>query len=162
MRPVYQAAALLIFVVGISLLWGSLKFHYYTAIGPGPGFLPFWLSLILTILAALMFLRATFAKSADKAPDDLFPDMGGVARISAIALALGGIALLLERVGFGPTMFLMNVFVLRVLAKHHLLLMLVIALIGGFGVEYTFIHWLNVPLPKTNFGAFCPPFICAG
>lgn len=162
MRPVYQIVALLIFIAGLLLVYGALKLHYYTAIGPGPGFLPFWLSLIFTILAVLMFFQATFAKSPDKAPGDLFPDMGGVLRIATIVMALGSTALLIENVGFGPSMFLMNIFVLLVLTRRHFLLVLSIALIGGFGIEYMFVHWLNVPLPATNFRAFCPQFVCGG
>lgn len=160
MRRVYQVAALVIFILGALLLRGSLDLHYYTSMGPGPGFFPFWLSLILAMLAALMFFEATFTKLPDEAPSDLFPDRAGLLRIAAIPVALGSVALLLERIGFGPAMFLMNMFVMLVLTKRHLLIVLIIAFVGSFGVEYLFAHWLNVQLPATNLGALCPQSWC--
>jgi putative tricarboxylic transport membrane protein len=162
MRPVYQIVASVIFFAGLLLVRGSLDLRYYTSMGPGPGFFPFWLSVILTVLAVAMFLKTTFTKSPDEAPSNLFPDLGGVLRIVTVPMALGSVALLLERVGFGPAMFVMNIFVLFTLTKRHFLLVLSIALVGSFGVEYFFIHWLNVPLPKTDFAAFCPQFVCGG
>jgi hypothetical protein len=59
-------------------------------------------------------------------------------------------------------MFLMNLFVLLVLTKRHFVLVLVIALFDGFGIEYIFTHWLNVPLPALHLGALCPQFVCGG
>ena len=162
MRPVYQVTAVLIFVASLFLVHGSLEFRYYTAIGPGPGFFPLWLSGILAVLAVLMFFHATFTKSPDKAPDRIFPDASGFLRMATIPVALGVAALLLERIGFGPAMFLMNLFVMSVLAKRHFLLVLVIALISSFGIEYVFTQWLYVILPKTNLWALCPQFICGG
>ena len=162
MRSVYQVTAGLIFVASLFLVYGSLEFRYYTAIGPGPGFFPLWLSGILAVLAVLMFLHETFTKSPDKAPDRIFPDASGFLRIATISVALGGVALLLERIGFGPAMFLMNIFIMLVLTKRHFLLVLVIAFIGSFGVEYVLTQWLNVVLPKTNLWALCPQFICGG
>lgn len=160
MPRLYQVTALVIFIAGLLLVYGSLNLRYYTSMGPGPGFFPFWLSLILVFLAVLMFLQATFTKSPENASGNIFPDRDGILRIAVIPLALIAVALLLERIGFGPTIFLMNMFVMRALTKRRFLLLFVIAFISSFGIEYVFTQWLNVPLPKTDLGVFCPQFMC--
>ena len=58
MRRFYQitGAALLLLAVFVAL--ESLKLKYYTNQGPGPGFFPFWLSLLLGALAIIILLQA--------------------------------------------------------------------------------------------------------
>jgi putative tricarboxylic transport membrane protein len=155
MRRVHQVAALTILALGAFLLQGALDLHYFTSIGPGPGFFPVWLAAILCLLAALMFLGATFGKT-ETAPADLFPSRSGVLRVGAVIAALAGAALLLDRIGFSPTMLLMNLFVLLALGRHRLSTVLIVSIVGSFGIGYVFTEWLDVPLPAGELGAFCP------
>jgi putative tricarboxylic transport membrane protein len=159
MRRVHQVASLAILALGAFLLQGALGLHYFTSIGPGPGFFPVWLSIILCALACLMFLTATFGATTP-APADLIPDAGGVLRIGAVVVALAGTALLLTRIGFAPTMLLMNLFVLVALGRHRPLTVLAIAVAGSFGIGWVFDALLGVPLPATDLGALCPSMIC--
>ena len=48
----------------------SLKLRYYTALGPGPGFFPFWLSLILAGLSIIMLVQAGLGRWEDKVPTE--------------------------------------------------------------------------------------------
>jgi len=76
----------------------SLLLDYYNPYGPGPGFLPLWLSALLLIVALLYILdsiKAEVVKLVDLLPHD-------DARVD-IALMLTGLclfALLVESIGF--------------------------------------------------------------
>ena len=159
MRRVQQVSALGVLLLGAFLLRGALDLHYFTSIGPGPGFFPVWLAGILCALAVLMFLAATFGQT-EPAPADLFPGTGGLARVGAIVVALAGTALLLDRIGFAATMLVMNLFVLLTLGRHRPVTVLAVSIIGSFGIGYVFTEWLDVPLPAGELGAFCPTQIC--
>ncbi len=159
MRRVHQVAALAILALGAFLLQGALELHYFTSIGPGPGFFPVWLAVILCGLAVAMFLGASFGKS-EAVPADLFPSRSGALRVGAVIAALAGAALLLGRIGFSPTMLLVNLFVLSALGRHRLATVLIVSIIGSFGIGYVFTEWLDVPLPATELGALCPTRIC--
>ena len=42
---------------------GALRMRYFTAIGPGPGFFPRWLALLLGLLGLAILLRAWLGRS---------------------------------------------------------------------------------------------------
>ncbi|MEO8305393.1 MAG: tripartite tricarboxylate transporter TctB family protein [Betaproteobacteria bacterium] len=151
MRRTYQFTGSILLCLAVYVGYESLKLRYYTTLGPGPGFFAFWLSLILGVLAAAMMLQATFGRP-EPMPPDTFADRGGYLRVGAVALAILAAALLLERIGFRLTMFAVYFFVLRMLGKQSLLTVLVIALMGSFGVYFVFVRWLSVPLPVGVFG----------
>ena len=162
-RNIYQITALVILLPSVWLTFRALDLHYYTSMGPGPGFFPFWLALILSILAALMLVQATLSTSTEDRVTiaaDNYPDAAGWLRLVAILAALGATAFLLERIGFGLTMFVMNVVVLWVLGTRSIVTILWVSILGSFGIEYAFTHWLNVPLPTADFSLLCPQRLC--
>ena len=62
-------------------MWQSLLLSLTDRLGPGPGFFPFWLGLIGTVLA-LALLVTTFREAADPADADthVLPDGAGATR----------------------------------------------------------------------------------
>ena len=115
MRRVNQITAVVILIPSVYLEWSAFDLHYYTHMGPGPGFFPVWLAAILCVLAIVMFLTATFGRPAGEVPEAsvaFLPDREGRLRIAIVTLMLGGCAFLLERIGFGLAMFVMNATVL--------------------------------------------------
>jgi len=129
----------------------SLRLRYYSSFGPGPGFFPLWLSLLLAILAVAMFWQATFGKP-EAMPADFYPDRKGYLRIGAVLAALAGVIVLIEPLGFRLVMLGLYLFLLAVLGRQHPLVTGIVALAGSFGVYYVFVHWLAVPLPIGLFG----------
>ena len=150
-RP-YQITSI-VFLVGSVFIaiesWWDLQF--YTRLGPGPGFFPFWLSIIFAILSAFMFYNATFRRS-DPMPADFFPTRIGYLRIGAIILTLIGTILLLEPLGFRLTMLLFYLFLLYALGRQKIIVTALVALAGSFGVFYVFVKMLKIPLPVGLFG----------
>jgi putative tricarboxylic transport membrane protein len=149
-RP-YQIAGGVLLVVALLLARESLRLRYYTPLGPGPGFFPLWLSILLALLAAAMLWGATFGKP-EAMPADFYADRGGYLRIGAVMGALVGVVALIGPLGFRPVMLGFYIFLLTMLGRQHPVLTGIIALAGSFGVYHVFVHWLGTPLPIGVFG----------
>lgn len=152
MNRVYQAAACIFLLMALYIGAKSLlDLQFYTRLGPGPGFFPFWLSVGLGGLASAMLLVATFGARQPLAAD-FVPEKSGLIRMSAIVFAIGATTFAMEPVGFRLTMFSFVLFLLLTFGGHNLLLMMVVAAVGSFGVFFIFVDVLNVPLPIGMFG----------
>lgn len=151
MRRPYQVTGLVFLAFAGYAFLESQGFRYFTSIGPGPGFFPYWLSLLLGGLGALMVVQASLTEP-EPAPPDLVPGPGGVFRIGAVIAVLIATILLLEPLGFRLTMLGLFLFVLIVVGRHKLPIAVVIALLGSFGGHHLFVRWLNIPLPRGWFG----------
>ena len=57
MTRVHQAGCLIILAFAIWFGVQGLQMNYYTSLGPGPGFFPFWLGLFVSILCIIWFVR---------------------------------------------------------------------------------------------------------
>ena len=152
MIRVYQAASIAFLLGSIFIgAYSWMELQFYTRLGPGPGFFPFWLSVIFGVLSVIMFSQATFGRSEPK-PSDFYPTRTGYLRIGAIILTLGWTVLLLEPLGFRLTMLLFYLFLLYVLGKQNFIVTAVVALIGSFGIFHVFVTLLKIPLPVGMLG----------
>ena len=150
-RRVYQIAGGVVLALAIFVAYHSLQLRYMTSLGPGPGFFPLWLSLVLGGLALMMIFDGTFRCLGTMATDFL-PDREGSLRILIILVVLVGAALCLEPLGFSLTMFLVTMVIVTAFGRRRPLGMLAVAIPLSFGVYYAFTRWLNVPLPEGPFG----------
>ncbi|MDP1990512.1 MAG: tripartite tricarboxylate transporter TctB family protein [Syntrophales bacterium] len=151
MKRWYQITGVVLFLVAVFLIRASIGLRYYTPLGPGPGFFPLWLSILLAILAVAMFCQATFGKP-EAMPADFYADWKGYLRIGGVVAALVGSIVLMESLGFCLVMLVFYLFVLTVLGRQHPLVTGIIAFAGSFGMYYVFVHWLATPLPIGLFG----------
>jgi putative tricarboxylic transport membrane protein len=149
-RP-YQITSVTMLCLSAFLAYESLRLRFYTPLGPGPGFFPFWLSVLLAVLAVAMLWQASFGRP-EPMPADFFPDWTGVRRIGAVVVALIGVIGLMEWAGFCLAMLGFYLFLLLVLGRQHPVVTGIIALAGSFGVYYVFVRWLAVSLPVGLFG----------
>jgi hypothetical protein len=146
MKRPYQVFSLVLILVAAFLVRESLLLRYYTPLGPGPGFFPLWLSILLAILGAAMFWRATCGP-LEAIPADFYAGRRGYLRIGAVVGAILGVIVLIEPLGFRLVMLGFYVFLLSALGRRHPLVTGIIAVGGSFGVYHVFVHWLTVPLP---------------
>jgi putative tricarboxylic transport membrane protein len=151
MRWPYRVAGVMILGLGVFVTVNALGLRYYTSIGPGPGFFPFWLGVVLCGLAVAM-LAGTLAGRQEPVKGPFFASAMGYGRVGAVVLCLLAATLLLNRLGFCLAMLAIDFFLLRIVGRHGLILSLVLALIGSFGVYFVFTHWLTVPLPPGLLG----------
>jgi len=149
MRRWYQIAALSFIFLGIFIVWESRILKYYTSLGPGAGFLPFWVGVALTILSCVWLVQESF-RPASNLSEGFLPNRAGGIQVLSILSALVLCVVLLAPLGFSLTMFGFLIFFLFILGRQKLAVTLVIALSGSFGVQYVFEHWLGVSLPKSS------------
>ncbi|MGE5607236.1 MAG: tripartite tricarboxylate transporter TctB family protein [Bacteroidota bacterium] len=146
MKRTYQITSIVLLVLALVLGFQSLQMRYFTSLGPGPGFFPLWLSILMAILAVTMFIQATFGK-AGPLPANFIPDREACKKMGSVVAAIIGVILLLEPLGFCFTMFGFYLFLLTTLGRQNWVTRIIIALSGSFGMYYAFVHWLACPLP---------------
>jgi putative tricarboxylic transport membrane protein len=130
----------------------SLGYSLTDALGPGPGFFPFWLSLIGAALTAAMLVQ--MARSTTLAFDTAVVVPGWPAALQAggVLAALVAAAALFEPLGFRLTMLAFIAGLLLALGARSLMAVALCAVAGSFGVFHVFFYWLKVPLPIGAFG----------
>jgi putative tricarboxylic transport membrane protein len=144
-----------IWIVGsIAICWHATSLEYLTSIGPGPGFFPFWLGLIMLVLSILWMISLFRNKSQDSVPaeDDqkITIDRGTVTRFFVVVSAIIGVSLVMSLVGFQIAMFCFVSFVLIGLGRRDWLRIGVISVCLSFGTYYLFVNWLDVSLPQAS------------
>jgi putative tricarboxylic transport membrane protein len=149
MKRVYQTAGLCFVGLSAFVVWESWTLEYYTSLGPGPGFFPLWLGIVMGVLS-LVWLVQVFGRKGD--PDDVsaLPERDGIARILSTLAALVGMGGLMNLLGFRLAMFLFLVFLLKVLGRQALWITLIVAFLGSVGVYHLFGTYLDVPLPAAT------------
>jgi putative tricarboxylic transport membrane protein len=149
MKRVYQTAGLCFVGLSAFVVWESWTLEYYTNLGPGPGFFPLWLGVVMGGLSLAWLVRVSGRPERAKISAFL-PHGAGLARVLSILAALVAMSGLMNLLGFQLTMFLFLVFLLMVLGRQALWLTLVVAFLGSVGVYRLFGGYLDVSLPAAT------------
>ncbi len=140
--------ALLLFAVWFGA--AARRYPYWGDTGPGSGFLPFWLSLGMGILAVLLFLSAARPGSAG---DEAWAPRGlSLKRLGAVAVTAVVFAFVMDRIGMilGTAVFLFVL--LRLIEGYSWTRSVAVAAGGAAGTYLLFVHWLSVPFPVGPLG----------
>jgi putative tricarboxylic transport membrane protein len=149
----WQIACLCLLGIFLPALVTSLGYSLTDALGPGPGFFPFWLSLIGAVLSAAMLAQVTLAKTDEGiAVSSLAPDRQVALQAIGVLIALTAAAAVFEPLGYRLTMLPFIVGLLLILGARSPIAIALTALAGSFGVFHVFYHWLKVPLPVGELG----------
>jgi putative tricarboxylic transport membrane protein len=139
----WQAAVAVLLAVFAFFAIESLQLSLRDALGPGPGFFPFWLSVAGGFLALILLVQVARGRV------DL--ETGALKfELRPVALVLAGLVVataLLEAIGFRLAMLLLLPYLLLVLGVRNWLAMGIFSLAGSFGVYHVFSGLLKVPLP---------------
>jgi len=149
MQRIHQIAALCFMVFSALVVWESVDLEYYSELGPGPGFFPFWLGTGLGALSLFWLVQVSGRLGRPK-EGAFLPQQGGIVRILSSMAALVALAGLMNRLGFQLTMFLFLVFLLMALGRQRLWVTLIIAFLGSVGVYHLFGSYLDVTLPLSS------------
>ena len=147
MRRGWQVACVCLLGIFIPALITSLGYSLTDALGPGPGFFPFWLSLIGIALTGGMLVQLARGRIFADAAVEILPDRQAALQAGAVLVALTVAAALLEPLGFRLTMLPFIAGLLLALGARSLLAIALTAVAGSFGVFHVFYYWLKVPLP---------------
>ena len=145
MRRGRLVACVCLLGIFVAALVTSLDYSLMDALGPGPGFFPFWLSLIGAALTVAILVET--ARSRDIAAAGILPNRQAALQAGGVLVALAAAAALLEPLGFRLTMLLFIAGLLLALGARSPSAILLTALAGSFGVFHVFFYWLKVPLP---------------
>lgn len=126
--------------------------------GPGPGFMPFWLGIIIACLGLYkltteFFVHAEKTKAGKK---NVSPETGrrpGISKLVFVACILFAYALFLELLGYILTTFLAMIFLLRLAGFTRWALIIVYSAII-VAVSYFMFHYLGVLFPPGILGGF--------
>lgn len=132
---------------GCVILWQSLANMDYFLVArgaPGPGFLPFWLSLSVILLGGALTVQAIRDPAAEKVD---WPDAEGWQRIGMVLGGTAIVLLLLQPVGFFITSTLFVGFLGYGLGFRKLKYLLPTTAGIGIFFELVFESWLRVELP---------------
>lgn len=148
MQRIQQVAAVCFMAISGYVVVAAIKMEYYTNLGPGPGFFPCWLGLIMGGLSIIWFIQL-FMQSGKFKDATFLPEKKGILQILSILLALSATAVM-DVIGFQLTMFLFMIFLLRVVGRTSLWTTLIIALVSSVGVFHLFGRYLDVQLPVSS------------
>jgi putative tricarboxylic transport membrane protein len=138
--------------VFIAALVTALGYSLSDALGPGPGFFPFWLSAIGAALTVGMFLEITRGRMQIDAGVRVLPDRSAALQAGSVLIALIAAAVAFEPLGFRLTTLPFIAGLLAVLGARSWTAIALCAVAGSFGVFHVFFYWLKVPLPIGVFG----------
>jgi putative tricarboxylic transport membrane protein len=148
-ESVVLACLFAVFAAATGIAYGyALK----DALGPGPGFFPFWLGLIGAVLSVVLLAQSRRGHAVGGGAEGFWPDRAGALRAAALLGGLALAALLLEPAGFRATAFVVTAALLVALGVRRPGVIAAFALVASFGLFHVFYYWLKVPLPVGPFG----------
>jgi putative tricarboxylic transport membrane protein len=146
MKRGWQAATAVLLVLFAFFAFESLRLSLRDALGPGPGFFPFWLSVAGGVLGLLLLIQLHWGRLEIESETLKFDRVG----VRGVALVLAGLIVAtaaLEWLGFRLAMLLLLVYLLLALGVRNWLAIALFAAAGSFGVYHVFSGLLKVPLP---------------
>ncbi len=150
MRRADRVAAVLLLLFGVWFAAVALRnYTYWGATGPGSGFFPFWLGLVMAVLAALLLARAV--REHDPGPDWVPRGRGAVRFLGVLGASVAFVALM-PWLGMVVGTVLFLVVILKALEGHSWSTALGVA-VGTAAVNWAvFTWWLSVPFPAGVLG----------
>jgi putative tricarboxylic transport membrane protein len=139
----WQAAVFVLLALFGFFAFESLRLSLSDTLGPGPGFFPFWLSVVGGLLGVFLLIQLARRSVEFEAPTLKF-------ELRPVAMVMGGLVVataLLEWLGFRVAALLLIVYLLVALGARNWIAITVVALAGSFGVYHVFSGLLKVPLP---------------
>ena len=146
--------ALLVMVLGGVVLFGSSKLgHEWTSDGPGAGYFPFYIGLILTISVAGIFFQALFGK---KKNTEVFVDREQLGRVFSVLLPAAVYVLAIQLIGIYVASALYITLFMVILGKYSWVKSLAVGLSVNVVFFMMFEVWFKVPLFKGEFDLLSP------
>jgi putative tricarboxylic transport membrane protein len=134
------------------VIWEAAQMPPSATFGPGSGFLPFWLGVLLAVLATILFVSAKRREVTEKDSESVFPGKQALFAIAAVLAGLAGYILLIDVLGYLVDTFLFVVFLVKVVEREPWPLTLKLAVATTIGLFITFQILLKITLPSNMFG----------
>ncbi len=147
MRIADLIGGVIVLLLGLAVIYFSSQLEYYSEYGPGPGFLPLWVGIIIAGCAIYVIIDVlkkhhkigTFFKPRTKL---------GLHVLVIIFITF----LLLPLLGFSIGLALFAGITMRIMGKHRWLSCSLTAVVTAICIHLIFISWLTIPLPQGLIG----------
>jgi putative tricarboxylic transport membrane protein len=127
------------------------RLSYYSSLGPGAGFFPVWLCVVLALLALSVTVNALRGRIAG-VDGRFWPENGALLRIAAVLGGLAFVVATLNILGFRIAMAIFCVWSMLALGCRSPLQIGAVALLGSIGCKALFVEVLGVALPSGILG----------
>ena len=146
-----RVAAIFFLAVGVFFVLYARSVEIGSWNEPGPGFLPFWSGLTLTLMS-LALLSMSFAHKAWAPRPSFFPQSDSWKRVLATFLALIVYNVFLNPLGFTLMTFLFLAFLVKFIFPQTWTRTMLVAVLGSLAARMLFINFLETQLPKGFLG----------
>ena len=136
-----------VLILGLAVIYFSSQLEYYSEYGPGPGFLPLWVGII--IAGCAIYVIIDVLKKHDKIGTFFKPRTKlGLHVLIIIFITF----LLLPLLGFSIGLALFVGITMRIMGKHRWVSCSLTAVVTAICIHLIFISWLTIPLPQGLIG----------
>jgi hypothetical protein len=140
----------LLLALAVAFSAGALnQYAYWGPNGPGPAFLPFWLGVVMALLALLLLLGTQRAQDSG---EQWLPRGDGLRRLVLVLGCTVAYVALLNVTGMVIGSMLFLVALMRGLDRLAWPLTLAVAALTAGSIFVVFDRWLHVPLPAGVLG----------
>jgi hypothetical protein len=136
--------ALLFAALGVLWIATAFGMPFWQGFAPQSGFVPFWYGVILVGLSAAIVVNLLRQKDAAAEPP--------IGKPLIVLAALAGGIVGLGVVGFGPSVFLLLLFLFAVIERLPVIKSALVAAATAGGLLLIFKVWLSIPLPTGPLG----------
>jgi len=95
-----HVTTLLFTLFGLFITWECRKLSYWSEFGPGPGFLPLWIGICLTLLSFSLFIQSVKSKGKADSGEPFFVSWKESRRVWLVILAYCSVGVLVHWLGF--------------------------------------------------------------
>jgi putative tricarboxylic transport membrane protein len=147
MRHADLIGGVVVLILGLAVIYFSSELEYYSEFGPGPGFLPLWIGVVL--IGCAIFGMINLLRKHDKMGTFFKPRTKlGLRVLIIIFIAF----LLLPLLGFSIGLALLVGITMRIMGKHRWVSCSLTAVVTAICIHLVFISWLTIPLPQGLIG----------
>jgi len=140
--------ALICMGLSLWLILESLQLDYKSGFTPGPGFEPFWLGVILAIIALFLLIDVLRAKGYEKDQKSQLPRPHALFRIGLIMVMMAALTYVMNYIGFILAVFFFVSAVLFALEGVRFFKSLYYGVMFSGVIFFVFRYLMNVDLPR--------------
>lgn len=152
MKKAEMITGFVLLVLSGLVIWTALEMPPSASFGPGAGFLPFWLGVLLAVLATILVLSAWRSHVTEKENAPVFPGKQALIAITSVLVGLAVYIFLIDVLGYLVDTFLFVVFLVKVVEREKWPLALMVAVGTTAGLFITFQVLLKITLPSNILG----------
>jgi len=152
MKKAEMIAGIVLLLLSGLVIFSALQMPPSTSFGPGAGFLPLWLGVLLAVLATILFVSAWRSQAKVQDGESVFPGKQALFAITLVLVGLAVYILLIDVLGYVVDTFLFIMFLVKVVEREPWSLTLKLAVVATAGLFIVFHTLLGITLPSNMFG----------